>query len=98
MCLRRARAARAAGRSRREPTTSTLRAFRRANSQSPRFLLPVALGEYREVATTTGRGGPAYGLIRMRPDFHSPLRVAVPYSNRAGWASTTVSNLRSEPQ
>src|SRR5574337_95506 len=39
-----------------------------------------------------------YGLMRISPGDHQPLRVAVPRSNSAGDASTMVSNFRSEPQ
>lgn len=42
--------------------------------------------------------GIRYGLILIGPDFHRPLRVAVPRSICAGSAGTIVSNWRNEPQ
>ena len=39
-----------------------------------------------------------YGAMRIWPGDHNPERVAVPRSISAGWASTMVSNRRSDPQ
>jgi hypothetical protein len=40
----------------------------------------------------------SYGLMRIWPGVHSPLRVAVPKSGVTAEASTMVSSLRSESQ
>ncbi|SKU96693.1 Uncharacterised protein [Mycobacteroides abscessus subsp. abscessus] len=52
----------------------------------------------RRKSTQSAHSTCRYGLIRIWFGFQSPLCTCEPYSICAGWASTMVSSLRSEPQ